>query len=163
PSPIGHLALVPGARHSDRQGVTMILITGASGFLGHHLVQAAVQRGHRVRALVRNPIHLVHLVPKLGLGTPGRETPVSRASHVPKRSFPEECSQTEFENEGKMQVGSVGTLTRNIEEEPGCVIHQGDITEPSTLGAALDGIESVVHAAATTSETAPDESLSWRT
>ena len=32
----------------------MILITGATGFLGHHLVPALVQHGHRLRAVVRH-------------------------------------------------------------------------------------------------------------
>jgi NADH dehydrogenase len=41
--------------------------------------------------------------------------------------------------------------------------HQGDITDPATLDAAVQGVEAVIHAAATTSETAPDEAVSWRT
>ncbi|HZD11814.1 MAG TPA: NmrA family NAD(P)-binding protein, partial [Candidatus Binatia bacterium] len=31
----------------------MILLTGASGFLGHHLVSELLAAGYRVRALVR--------------------------------------------------------------------------------------------------------------
>jgi NADH dehydrogenase len=150
----------------------MILITGASGFLGRRLVLAAVQQGHCVRALVRKPCSLIHLVPKQSLGMPDLET-VSRANHVRKRSFLEDSSQTEVGNEGgnkgetefvKDGFGDKGEKElRNAGEEPGCLIYQGDITDSSTLGGALDGIESVVHAAATTSETAPDESLSWCT
>ncbi|WP_405443844.1 NAD-dependent epimerase/dehydratase family protein [Streptomyces avidinii] len=34
-------------------GTVMILVTGASGFLGGHLVDGALRQGHRVRALVR--------------------------------------------------------------------------------------------------------------
>jgi NADH dehydrogenase len=84
----------------------MILITGASGFLGRYLVRHALNRGQAVRALVRRPL------PDL---------------------------------------------------EPGCQIHQGDITDSSSLASAVDGVDAVIHAAATTSETAPDEELSRRT
>src|ERR1041385_7147829 len=31
-----------------------VLVTGANGFLGRYVVRALVQRGHRVRALVRS-------------------------------------------------------------------------------------------------------------
>src|SRR5438132_9617293 len=44
-----------------------------------------------------------------------------------------------------------------------CCVVQGDITAPATLIPAVEGVEAVIHAAATTSETAPDEQLSWRT
>jgi nucleoside-diphosphate-sugar epimerase len=43
-----------------------ILITGASGFLGSHLVEQAVSSGHRVRALVRNTSK-VDLLERLGV------------------------------------------------------------------------------------------------
>src|SRR5262245_46356718 len=85
----------------------MILITGASGFLGRRLVQLAVRQGRAVRALVRRP------TPDLGL--------------------------------------------------PVASVYQADIADPDTLDGVLTGVESVIHAAATTSETAPDETLSRRT
>ncbi|MCB9007433.1 MAG: NAD-dependent epimerase/dehydratase family protein [Ardenticatenaceae bacterium] len=44
----------------------MILITGATGFLGHHLVPALVQHGHRLRAVVR-PSSDTQFLQKLGV------------------------------------------------------------------------------------------------
>ena len=35
-----------------------LLVTGANGFIGHHLVPALVERGHRVVAVVRHPVVL---------------------------------------------------------------------------------------------------------
>jgi NADH dehydrogenase len=85
----------------------MILITGASGFLGRVLVHRAIAQGHAVRALVRRP------GPDLDL--------------------------------------------------PAETVYQGDVTDPATLAGAVDDVRAVIHAAATTSETAPDEALSRRT
>jgi nucleoside-diphosphate-sugar epimerase len=85
----------------------MILVTGASGFLGRRIAQMALEQGRPVRGLVRNP-------PADG-GLP-----------------PE-------------------------------IFYQGDITDRSTLPGAVAGVEAVIHAAATTSEAAPDEELSRRT
>jgi NADH dehydrogenase len=85
----------------------MILVTGASGFLGRRIVRLALQQDRRVRALVRNP------------------------------------------------TGDLGL--------PAEILYRGDVTDPSTLSGAVEGAEAVIHAAATTSETAPDEALSRRT
>jgi nucleoside-diphosphate-sugar epimerase len=92
----------------------MILITGASGFLGQRLVAQALGQGQEVRAFVRG-------------STMDCENGRTSAS----------CSALH--------------------------IHQGDITDPATFGRALRGVEAVIHAAATTSETAPDEAASRRT
>ncbi len=85
----------------------MLLVTGASGFLGRRIVHLALQQGRPVRALVRQP--------------------------GPDLDLPRE------------------------------VLFQGDITQPATLIEAVQGVDSIIHAAATTSETAPDEALSRRT
>ena len=86
----------------------MLLITGAGGFLGRRMVELAVERGLRVRAMVRRR----------------QSDLVSLPAHE---------------------------------------IVQGDLTDPSSLANAVGGVHTVIHAAATTSETAPDEQLSWRT
>jgi dihydroflavonol-4-reductase len=38
--------------------MTVVMVTGASGFLGLHVVQGLLERGHRVRAFVRTPARL---------------------------------------------------------------------------------------------------------
>ena len=47
--------------------MSTVLLTGASGFLGAHTVQALRERGHHVRALVRTPEKLAAALAPLGL------------------------------------------------------------------------------------------------
>ena len=94
----------------------MILITGASGFLGQRLVCLALDRGYAVRALVR-----------------------------------------------KTRADIVSGISGERPRAGRCLIQHGDITDPSSLTAAVEGVEAVIHAAATTSETTPDEAVSRRT
>ncbi|MFI9270845.1 NAD-dependent epimerase/dehydratase family protein [Kitasatospora sp. NPDC052896] len=53
---------------SGDDGVRTVLVTGASGFLGGHLVDGALRAGHRVRALVRSSSDVTRL-----RGLPGVE------------------------------------------------------------------------------------------
>ncbi len=46
-----------------------VLITGATGFIGGHLVKANLAKGYSVRALVRGVWHCRHLAQQ----TPGKE------------------------------------------------------------------------------------------
>lgn len=80
-----------------------VLVTGATGFIGSHLVDRLLERGDTVRALVR---------------------PSSDVSYL---------------------------------EERGVELVRGDITDPASLPAAVDGIEAVYHAAAQVSDWGP-----WR-
>src|SRR3954471_18886881 len=52
PSPA---APVPGAMTSNRRDPEPILLTGASGYVGSHLLDELRRRGRSVRALVRRP------------------------------------------------------------------------------------------------------------
>src|SRR5258708_7381138 len=74
--------------------MTTTLITGATGYIGRHLVARLVADGQRPRCLVRTSARLDLLPP------------------------------------GKVDIAT------------------GDITDPASLPAAMEGIESVVHAAA---------------
>lgn len=46
---------------------------------------------------------------------------------------------------------------------PSQEIYHGDLTDAASVAGAVDRVDAVIHAAATTSESAPDENLSWRT
>ena len=77
----------------------MILITGATGYIGRHLVSRLVARGERPRCLVRNPARAASILPA-----------------------------------DKVELV------------------QGDTTQPASLEAAVDGIDTVVHAAFVTAD-----------
>jgi uncharacterized protein YbjT (DUF2867 family) len=77
----------------------MILITGANGYIGRHLVARLVAQGERPRCLVRDPDHAARVLP----------------------------------------VDKIETV-------------QGDTTQPATLTAAVDGIDTIVHAAFITAD-----------
>ncbi|MDX1511215.1 MAG: SDR family NAD(P)-dependent oxidoreductase [Nitriliruptorales bacterium] len=79
-----------------------ILVTGATGFLGSHLVGALQRRGHEVRVLVRSPDKLP-------------------------------------------------TILENLGVEPATVeVVAGDMTDEAAVKQALDGVDGVVHTAAST-------------
>lgn len=54
-----------------------VMLTGASGFLGIHTVQALLDAGHDVRALVRTPLRLTEHLRPLGLDSDPRVTAVA--------------------------------------------------------------------------------------
>ena len=83
--------------------MSLVLLTGASGFLGAHTVQHLLQAGHRVRAFVRTPSRLDDALRPLGLST----------------------------------------------EDERIEVAQGDMTDPTSVRAAVTGCDSMVHAAAT--------------
>jgi len=78
--------------------VSTILVTGASGFVGGHVVPALLGAGHRVVALVRG------------------------------------------DSAGETVLGRVATEDRSRVE-----LRRGDVGQPATLGAALAGVDAVVH------------------
>ena len=51
-------ALVEAGYWRQTRGMSVVLLTGGSGFLGIHIVQRLLDDGHRVRALVRSPSKL---------------------------------------------------------------------------------------------------------
>lgn len=78
--------------------MSTVLVTGASGFVGSHVIPALLDHGHRVVALARSAASADRVRDRL--------TPAQRA----------------------------GLETR-----------RGDVTEPETLPAALDGVDTVLH------------------
>ncbi|WP_068311524.1 complex I NDUFA9 subunit family protein [Polycladidibacter hongkongensis] len=58
---------------STTQSGKLVVVFGASGFVGRHVVRALAQKGYRVRAAVRRPDLAEHLQP---LGNPGQIMPV---------------------------------------------------------------------------------------
>jgi nucleoside-diphosphate-sugar epimerase len=89
------------AIRSRRGGDDMlVLITGASGYVGSHTVRAVTADGHRVRALVRRPEKLRSALEPLGVDPDDVDVVV------------------------------------------------GDATDPTSVQAAVDGVDAVVHTAA---------------
>ena len=79
--------------------VVMILITGATGYIGHHLASRLIARDDRPRCLARNIDHASHILP---------------------------ADKVDF------------------------VL--GDTTKPDSLAAAVQGIDTIVHAAFMTAD-----------
>jgi uncharacterized protein YbjT (DUF2867 family) len=84
--------------HEGPLDMSTILVTGASGFVGSHVVPTLIAAGHRVVALAR-----------------------TQAS-------------------GDQVVGRLPSAQREAVE-----VRLGDVTHPETLGAALAGVDAVVH------------------
>src|SRR3954449_12320793 len=81
--------------------MSTILVTGANGFVGSHLVPALLTEGHRVVAFVRTA-----------------------------------------------EAGDLVTSRLPASLRGGVETRIGDVTHPSTLGPALEGVDGVVHLAA---------------
>ena len=104
---------------SDARGRT-ILVTGAGGFIGSHLVELLLERGYRVRALVRYTSHagtgnLAELVARLAAAHPAAPLPALGPSAIAH---------------GPLEVA------------------WGDVTDPAQMTRLCAGVDGICHLAA---------------
>jgi nucleoside-diphosphate-sugar epimerase len=97
-----------------------VLVTGAGGFIGSHLVELLIERGYRVRALVRYTSHA-------GVGNLA-ELSARLEAEYPARALPE--------------LGTNATARGSLE------IVWGDVTDPVLMTRICAGLHGICHLAA---------------
>ncbi len=106
----------------------MILLTGASGFIGGRLAQRLLARGNRVRCLVRASSD-TRALEALGAGAGGAGAAGAGAAGA-----------------GAGGAGAAGARAAGLE------LVRGDLTDPASLGTAVAGCDVVIHCAAMVSD-----------
>lgn len=131
-----------------------VMVTGASGFVGVHVVRRLLDDGHRVRALVRTPARLRHHLAMLGVDADDAPLDVVRGDMTDAdsvRGAVSGCDQAvhaaatfsylRADAERMLRENVVGTTTvLDAAIEAGCstVVHVSSIIALARPGATLD-------------------------
>ena len=110
-----------------------LLVTGATGFLGHYVVAEALRCGHQVRAMVRPSDNL--------------EQKLSRLARVTHDLCRQECPQVAF-SQGETHQDKTSQDTSHPSPTSSIEIAVVDLTSGNGLDAALQDIDAVIHLAA---------------
>ena len=109
-----------------------VLVTGASGFLGRHVVARLCARGHEVRALVRPASQL-----------PAPLFPLIQAPSV--NSLNSASSESAPDGAG---LGEPPPAGRDARGGPSIEVVRADLRTAADLTAAFDGVDALIHLAA---------------
>jgi uncharacterized protein YbjT (DUF2867 family) len=132
---------LPEPLQADLRDSLRVLVTGADGFIGRHLLPRLLSRGHRVRALVRRP------PTRPGARVPGVEWRIGELTRRDSLAgVADDCDRVvhlagSFDTAGGVRLGRLhGTGTRNLVWE----ILKSEVDRivlVSALGASPDGGE----------------------
>lgn len=131
-----------------------VMVTGASGFVGVHVVRRLLEDDHRVRALVRTPVRLRHHLTMLGIDPDDARIDVVRGDMTDAGTVREAVSGCDrvvhaaatfsylrAEAERMLRENVVGTTTvldAAIEADCRSVVHVSSIIALARPGATLD-------------------------
>lgn len=117
----------------------MVLLTGASGFVGIHVLQRLLQEGHRVRAFVRTPERLRQHVAMLGLDPHDPSVEVATGDMTDRAAVREAAAGCD----AAVHAAATFSYRRRDAEQ---MLRDNSLGTSTVLDAAIDaGCTSVVH------------------
>ena len=147
-----------GVSH-DSPGRDRVFLTGATGFVGSHILKALVETGFTVRALARN----CH--PERSEHSERSRRNASQEPHEPTPDATKTASGIEGEEDKKESAYALsgnGHAAARVENNPAVDYIPGDLTRPGDLVEALKDCRYLIHCAALYSFNPRDRAASYQ-
>ncbi|MFE6509241.1 SDR family NAD(P)-dependent oxidoreductase [Nocardioides sp. NPDC057767] len=123
--------------------MSVVMLTGASGFLGLHVLQRLLDQGHEVRAFVRTPEKLRHNLEPLGVDPDDRRIQVARGDMTDAGAVKEAVSGCD------QAIHAAATFSYR-RQDADRMVRENQVGTSTVLDAAIDaGCSGIVHVSST--------------